>query len=266
MDRMWIGSVLVAAACSMPVTQAMAAQCVKQSPAHAVALIELYTSEGCSSCPPADRWVSAIDRNEYGVDRVIPLALHVDYWDQLGWKDRFASARYTQRQQSLSALTTSRVIYTPGIFLNSREFRDWRSPAQFQQAVRNINAQPAGADIRLELDPAPPAKLTVKASFILKPATRSGQPRAYVAVYENKLITDVKAGENRGVSLRHDYVVREWIGPVEINGGAAQYAGTLALDRGWIAKNLGVAAFIQDAASGEVLQATALPLCMAGSS
>ena len=190
----------------------------------------------------------------------------MEYWDQLGWKDRFASARYTERQHMLAALGKSRVVYTPGVFLNAREFRDWRSPAQFQQAVRRINAQPPGADIRLELDSAAPAKLPIKASFILKPGTLAGQPRAFVVVYENKLITDVRAGENRGASLRHDYVVRAWIGPLEIKGGAAEYADTVALDRGWIAKNLGVAAFIQDAASGEVLQATALPLCVAGSS
>lgn len=250
----------------MIITPALAAPCVKQSPSHTVALIELYTSEGCSSCPPADRWVSGIDRNEYNADRLIPLALHVDYWDQLGWKDRFASARYTERQQTLSALAKSRVVYTPEIFLSSREFRDWRSPAQFQQAVRKINAQPASADIRLELDPASPANLQIKASFSLKPGAVAAQPRAFIAIYENKLVTDVRAGENRGVALRHDYVVREWIGPLGISGGAAQYAKTVTLDRGWVAQNLGVGAFIQDAANGEVLQATALALCLPGAS
>lgn len=268
MEKVSKGALLAAAACSISMfaVPVIAASCVKQSPPHTVALIELYTSEGCSSCPPADRWVSALDRKTFDNDRLIPLALHVDYWDRLGWKDRFASARYTERQQALSALAKSRVVYTPEVFMNLREFRDWRSAAQFQDAVRKINAKPAGADIRLELDSASPAKLPVKANFTVKPGTPAGQARAFIAVYENKLVTEVKAGENRGESLRHDYVVREWIGPLELNGGKAEFARTLTLDRGWIAQNLGVAAFVQDPASGEVLQATALPLCLPGSS
>ena len=265
MNRAWIGWALGVAGCSLanyPTTAA--AQCVKQSPTHSVALVELYTSEGCSSCPPADRWVSQLDRNGYGVDEVIALSLHVDYWDRLGWKDRFASARYTERQRVLSNLAGSRVVYTPGVFVNLRELRNWHSAAQFRQAVQKINAMPAIADIRLELDPVTSAHLPIKARFTLKPGAVAKQPRAFIALYENKLITEVKAGENRNVSLHHDYVVREWTGPIELDGGAAEYRKTLALDRAWNPKNLGVAAFIQDLGSGKVLQATALPFCGRG--
>ena len=87
------------------------------------------------------------------------------------------------------------------------------------------------------------------------------QPRAFVALYENGLSSDVKAGENRGVTLRHDYVVREWIGPLD---PAAPFTRTMALGRDWKAKDLGVAAFVQDISSGEVLQATALAACFNG--
>ena len=145
-----------------------------------------------------------------------------------------------------------------------RELRNWDSAAQFRQAVQKINATPALADIRLEMDPASPAQLPVKARFTLKPGAAAKQPQAFIALYENKLITDVKSGENRNVSLHHDYVVREWIGPIQLEGGAAEYRKTLALDRAWNPKNLGVAAFIQDLGSGEVLQATALPFCGRG--
>ena len=264
MDRAWIGLVLAVATWG-PASHQAAAQCIKQSPAHSVALVELYTSEGCSSCPPADRWVSRLDRDGYNVDEVIPLSLHVDYWDQLGWKDRFASARFTERQRVLASLAGSRVVYTPEVFLNSRELRNWDSVAQFRQAVQKINATPARAEIRLELEPVSAAQLPVKASFTLKPGAAVRQPQAFIAVYERKLITDVKAGENRNVTLRHDYVVREWIGPLELDGGAAEYRKTLALDRAWNQKNLGIAAIIQDPGSGEVLQATALPFCSRGS-
>src|SRR5258705_8937444 len=87
-------------------------QCARQSPAHSVALVELYTSEGCDSCPPADKWLSGLGSGAgnraggtvYSFDSVVPLSLHVDYWDNLGWKDRFADARFTGRQHRLAEL------------------------------------------------------------------------------------------------------------------------------------------------------------------
>jgi len=237
------------------------ARCAKQSAAHAVALVELYTSEGCNSCPPADRWLSRIASDGPGADSTVPLAFHVDYWDRLGWKDRFASARFTERQYALARQAGSRAVYTPGVFLNFQEFRGWGS-ARFSDALRAINGTPARADIRLELDMPSEGQLAIKADFRLKPgAPEKGQ--AFVALYENRLSTDVRAGENRGVTLRHDYVVREWFGPVDVNG-AAELRKTLALEREWKAQDLGVAAFIQDLVRGEVLQATALANCVKG--
>jgi hypothetical protein len=237
------------------------ARCAKQSPAHAVALLELYTSEGCSSCPPADRWLSRIALDGPGPDRVVPLAFHVDYWDRLGWKDRFASPRYTERQYALARQAGNRAVYTPGVFLNFAEFRGWAS-ARFDEALRAVNGKPARADIRLELDRLAAGRLAIKADFRLK----SGAPesaQAFVALYEQRLGTDVKAGENRGVTLPHDYVVRKWIGPIALNG-AATLRETLTLESDWKPGDLGVAAFVQDAAGREVMQATALPVCEQG--
>jgi hypothetical protein len=256
MNKTWIctATALMAAASAAPAT----AQCMKQSPAHAVALLELYTSEGCNSCPPADRWLSRIAADGPGADSVVPLAFHVDYWDRLGWKDRFASARFSERQQALARQAGSRAVYTPGFFLNFQEFRGWGS-ARFGNALRTINAKPARADIRLELHSPSPAQLALRADFSL----RTGMGRAFVALYENRLSTDVQAGENRGVTLRHDYVVREWFGPLEVSG-AAEFRKTLAVQRDWKPRDLGLAAFVQDTARGEVLQATALANCASG--
>src|SRR5258708_33064840 len=91
---------------------ASAAQCVARSGERTVALVELYTSEGCSSCPPADRWLSSIGRT-FPPDRVVPLALHVDYWDYIGWKDPYARREFSQRQRRLSPLQRRAVVYTP---------------------------------------------------------------------------------------------------------------------------------------------------------
>lgn len=249
-ERLWKSAV---AAVLAGWTLSHANTCMKQSPAHAVALLELYTSEGCNSCPPADRWLSGLAKDGPGPDRLVPLAFHVDYWDRLGWKDRFAAARFSERQYALARQAGSRAVYTPGVFLNFQEFRGWGS-ARFGDAVRAVNARPARAEIRLELHSPSPAELAIEADF------KATDGRAFVALYENRLSTDVKAGENRGATLRHDYVVRDWFGPLEVRG-SAQFTRTLALQRDWKPADLGVAAFVQDGAGREVLQASALANC-----
>ncbi|HET9386770.1 MAG TPA: DUF1223 domain-containing protein [Gemmatimonadales bacterium] len=257
MRKSWVVAAIAAVVASMAAPAA--AQCIKESPPHAVALLELYTSEGCNSCPPADRWLSRIAREGPGPDAAVPLAFHVDYWDRLGWKDRFASARFSERQQALARQAGSRAVYTPGVFFNFQEFRGWGS-ARFDDALRAVNGKPARADIRLELNTLSEAQLALKADFRMMAPNKG---HAFVALYENRLSTDVKGGENRGVTLQHDYVVREWIGPIEI-AGSVELRRTLALQGDWKTSDLGVAAFVQDAAGREVLQATALAVCVKG--
>lgn len=254
-------TLIIANASSVAYPAPSAGQCAKQSPSHSVALVELYTSEGCSSCPPADRWISQIERTGYSIDELIRLSLHVDYWDQLGWKDNFARRTFSERQSNLASLANTRTVYTPEVFLNLRELRNWDSASRFKEAIQQVNAKPANADIRLEITGATSGQMLLQASFKLKPGVTAKQPNAIIALYENQLVSSVVAGENRGVTLHHDYVVREWIGPIEIAGGTAEYKKTVKIDRAWNPKNLGVAAFIQDFATQEVFQATALPVC-----
>ena len=88
-------------------------------------LLELYTSEGCSSCPPADRWLSRF-KNDAGLwQQIVPVAFHVDYWNQLGWPDRFSNAAYTARQHNYKRHNYLNVVYTPGFVRNGREWRGW---------------------------------------------------------------------------------------------------------------------------------------------
>ena len=89
------------------------------------ALIELYTSEGCSSCPPAEAWMSRL-KNDPGLwKKFVPIAFHVDYWDRLGWRDRFSSQRWTERQLGYAALWRSDSVYTPAVVRNGSELRNW---------------------------------------------------------------------------------------------------------------------------------------------
>ena len=99
--------------------------CEARSTTTRVSVLELYTSEGCSSCPPADRWVSALSAKGFTPDRVIPLAFHVDYWDQLGWPDRMAKAQFSARQRMQAARHRAKVIYTPQLLLNGADYRSY---------------------------------------------------------------------------------------------------------------------------------------------
>ncbi|HEX7640845.1 MAG TPA: DUF1223 domain-containing protein [Burkholderiaceae bacterium] len=232
---------------------AMAQACHKQSPAHAVALLELYSSEGCSSCPPADRALSGL-KGAAQADQVVPLALHVDYWDYIGWTDRFAKPEFSARQNQLVAEVNSRAVYTPEMFLGTRELRNWRG--QLETAIGAINREPARATISIDAGKPSSGKLPVSIK-----TTAAENASLYIALYENGLSSNIKAGENNGVTLHHDFVVRDWQGPIALPAKAGETVNLRQLKLpDDVNPQLGVAAFVRNG-SGEVLQALALPLC-----
>lgn len=237
----------------------VAAECSASSSAQSVALLELYTSEGCSSCPPADRWLSKLASQGYTSDRVIPLALHVDYWDYIGWQDKFAKPGFAARQREMAGLSRSGFVYTPQVLLNGRDYRNWSSNSRLEADIAAINRIPAHANIKLTLNQPTADSIEVNASA---QAARQASPVLYVALYENDLNSSVKAGENSGAQLHHDYVVREWLGPYPIDEKTiAPWQQKITLKPDWKKKDLGAVAFVQNRASGEILQAVELKLC-----
>ena len=235
---------------------AQAGTCSAESGHGTAALVELYTSEGCSSCPPADRWLSLLGQR-YGPERVVPLALHVDYWDYIGWKDPYAKREFSLRQRKLSQLQRMALVYTPQVLLQGRDFRGWSDKA-FDQALERINAQPAKARLKLQVVAMNDKALDVEVSAeLLQPA---GDVALYLAAYRSKLESRVGAGENRGRILSHDYVVLEWLGPIPIAGRLTERR-LLPLLPGAGAKSSGAAAFVQDRGTGEVLQALLRSTC-----
>src|SRR3954469_25856231 len=98
-------------------------KCTARSGDKTAALVELYTSEGCDSCPPADRWLSSLGAQGYAPDRIVPIALHVDYWDYIGWKDPYAHAAHSARQRKMARLARAAMVYTPQVLLQGRDFR-----------------------------------------------------------------------------------------------------------------------------------------------
>ncbi|HAT29493.1 MAG TPA: hypothetical protein DCW29_01165 [Janthinobacterium sp.] len=253
-------AVLHGAVAPAPALALAASACSKKSPAHSVALLELYTSEGCDSCPPADRFVSAL---RLAPERAVVLSLHVDYWNYIGWQDPYSKPVFGERQRWLSDLAGSRTIYTPEMFVAGQEMRGgvdgWS--AGLPAAVQGINERPARADIGIALGMPGPAGLPVEVS-----ASAMQDGKLYVALVESGLSSAVRAGENRGRVLAHDVVVREWLAPLALSadgkGGkrGATLSRVLPLPPGARTGKLGVSAFVQSD-RGEVLQALALPVC-----
>lgn len=236
------------------------ADCRAHSPDQATALIELYTSEGCDSCPPADRWLSALSSRNLG-NRAVALALHVDYWDRLGWKDRFGSAGFSQRQRDESARTGGDFVYTPQVLLQGRDFPQWRAGNDFERAIAAINARPARAVLDLAVRPRDKTAEIELNARVTDPRERADAAIA-VALVQNGLESDVKAGENAGKHLRHDHVVRQWRQAITLDGSGAG-TGRISLALPSDPGPLSVVVVAENKRTGDVLQALELPLCAA---
>ena len=238
-----------------------AGQCTVRSGERTAALVELYTSEGCSSCPPADRWLSGLGAQGGVPRRIVPLSLHVDYWDYIGWKDPYAKREFSLRQRKLTQLQRLALVYTPQVMLQGRDFRGWGTPA-FDTAVARINAQPAKAHIELAIRGAKAGALSVEAQAGLLEGSQQEHAALYLASYHSRLRSRVDAGENRGRVLEHDYVVLEWQGPFRFGGDGrlAERRELPLLPKASVADS-GVVAFVQNRRSAEVLQALMLPAC-----
>lgn len=219
--------------------------CSARSAATVTPVVELYTSEGCNSCPPADRWLSAVKADA----PVVALAFHVDYWDRLGWKDRFASPAYTQRQTEQQRSSGTRFSYTPQVIIDGADRQDWPRASLTTSRTRPV----ATVDTQLVRDgdrvtatvtplPGAPARLA-----------------AYWAVTEQAHVSAVKAGENQGVTLHHDFVVRDYrpVAAWQSSGGARTLPFELAT-AGDTAHPRLVNLVVVDADSGRPVQALKL--------
>ncbi|MBX3605846.1 MAG: DUF1223 domain-containing protein [Piscinibacter sp.] len=229
---------------SAPLALAQAAgQCSARSGEQVTPVVELYTSEGCSSCPPADRWLSTLKREP----SVVALAFHVNYWDRLGWRDRFATPAFTQRQGEQQAVNGARYNYTPQVVVQGVDRRDWYA-----------RPQPTSVEGRALVD------ITLAADgrgITAQVRSRAGAPArlaAYWAVTEDGHRSAVTAGENAGEKLVHDYVVRELV-PVPAWDGVST---TLKFEPAGAAQAghpRAVNLVVTDAATGRPVQALRLP-------
>ena len=204
------------------------------------ALVELYTSEGCSSCPPADRWLSSLKDDEGLWKEFVPLAFHVDYWDYIGWEDRFADKQYSQRQRRYAHEFSEPTVYTPGIRWAGHEWRAWRRGVLPQSTPIEKSAV-----LTLSVDQA--------GEFIASYADGGGASKLNIAILGSGLETKVERGENRGHTLKHDFVVLHY--QVLNPSSAGQWRGSLTAPE-IDAARYAVAVWVSDGSSQLPLQAT----------
>jgi hypothetical protein len=203
-------------------------------------LLELYTSEGCSSCPPAEAWLSKL-KDDPGLWRdFVPLAFHVDYWDRLGWRDPFASKQWTARQYEYSARWKSSSVYTPGFVLDGREWRNSGVPSASNESPGALKLSVANGE-------------SISAAF--KPANGESKPlELHVAQLGFGLNINVKAGENRGRKLLHDFVVLS-LETAKMSGGKAELRAPAPAGPGATASRGAIVAWVTEPGQIEPIQA-----------
>ncbi len=229
-----------------------------QPVAHPV-VIELFTSQGCSSCPPADQLLTQL--GAAGAGRVVPLAFHVDYWNHVGWTDPFSSHSWTERQVDYMRAFHMEAPYTPQAVVDGVSQLVGSDADALRAAIAAEAAKPAaGIVLRLESDA---SKVSVDADVDLPESLRGRRWELRVAVFETGLVTPVGKGENGGKTLRNDYVVRTLTSAGRVEK-PARLKTTLKLEKGWDRSHLGVAAFLQDPKTFEIRGASVRLLASPG--
>jgi hypothetical protein len=209
------------------------------------ALIELFTSEGCSSCPPADAIVEEV-QNKYSDKNVLVLGYHVDYWDKLGWKDIFSNSLFTERQEYYSGIFNLNSIYTPEVVVNGKtEFVGSNKNKLVNSIDEQLSEKPT-TGVKLKADSNSSGKIEVKYST---EGSNSGNEQLILLLVQKTATNKIKRGENEGRTLHHINIVRE------ISYLAAttnQASTTFDLPPGLRKEDVFVAGFIQDKKSGKI--------------
>jgi hypothetical protein len=228
-------------------------------------IVELFTSEGCSSCPAADRLLWRLDQAQpVPGARVIAIEEHVDYWNQLGWADPFSSAQYRARQNDYAIAFHAPDIFTPQMVVNGTvQFIG----SDMNRAYHEIGAAAQAETTQIELETGPnsrePQLLDLTLRLTNPKTAKIRESNVYLAVTENNLITFVQRGENAGRTLRHSAVSRSFgiIGKIDPKGASGgQLVSTLRLPQDWKRENLRAVVFVQERESLKITGANSIDL------
>lgn len=242
LDTMKWTFILMLCACGLAGAQPL----TFQSPQRQTALLELYTSEGCSSCPPAEAWLSNLKNKDGLWTEFVPVAFHVDYWNHLGWRDKLSSEEFSRRQNDYAAAWSAQNIYTPEFVLNGKEWSNWLG----HRGIQSPSANSAGILQVSSMD-----GKHWQANFV--PIQKGvGDYEVTAALLVSDLGFDVTAGENSGRHLDHDFAALSLI-TRPLGAGSNGYQGAFIIDNHprEITGHLALAAWVSRAGSLEPLQA-----------
>jgi len=231
-------------------------------------VVELFTSEGCSSCPPADALLAELDAKQpLGSAEIIAIEEHVDYWDELGWKDPYSSATWTARQNDYAGTLHNGSAYTPQMVVDGTAgfvgSRGGTARQEIEKATTNRKARVEISQVSPVENKAVALRVSIEKSLSVSPKDTA---EVIVAITESGLRSSVKGGENNGKELQHSPVLREFrvigaIGKSGEEGFTAQPA--VKLDAKWNVANLRAVVFIQEKKSRRILGAAAIRLTQA---
>jgi len=214
-------------------------------PPRKAVVVELFTSEGCSSCPPADELLTHLRQDLSAKNiQVIPLGFHVDYWNSLGWKDRFSSAEYSQRQEQYAQSLRVDGPYTPEMVVDGAVEFVGNDAGQAQRTIREAASQPEVATVKI-------SSAADQLAVQVKAPSSAQDAQVVLAITEDNLTTQVGSGENGGRTLHHAAVVRELrqLGP--LHEGSFEANVPLKLQKDWKRNDLRAVVFVQQGSAGK---------------
>ena len=237
-------AILALAAVSLSIVLAKTSE---PGPPHKAVVVELFTSEGCSSCPPADELLTHLRQDLSAKNiQVIPLGFHVDYWNSLGWKDRFSSAEFSRRQEEYTQSLRVDGPYTPEMVVDGTVEFVGNDAGHAQRSIREAASQPEVATVKISSGAANELNVQVKAPVSAKNA------QAVLAITEDNLTTQVGSGENGGRTLHHAAVVRELRQLGRLHEGSFEANVPLKLDKDWKRNDLRAVVFVQEGLTGKI--------------
>ncbi len=204
-------------------------------------VVELFTSQGCSSCPPADELLRKL--GEY--DDIIPLALHIDYWDYIGWEDKFAQAKFTKRQKSYARAMHQKMIYTPQMIISGRKSVVGNRPVDVADTIQSLRSMKNPVDLDLQ-------RQGNTLSIAMSAKSAVGATDVFVVRYTGKKMVNIKRGENAGLSATYTNIVTDWTKVSKWDG-----SGALSV-KAKVTGDSPIVVLVQSADSGPILAAARL--------
>ncbi|NOQ76781.1 MAG: DUF1223 domain-containing protein [Methylococcaceae bacterium] len=224
-----------------------------------VAVLELFTSEGCGLCPAADRWVHKLPVQGVTDEQLIVLGFHIDYLnDSKGWVDRFSSPVFSDRQRQQARLNLYQTIYTPEFIVSGEVIHNWRK--HVKDIVHAVNGFEPEAQIKLNVTERD-NELIVNGNVSVQGNDNRQYSKLYLAISENDIINKVNGGDNAGATFNHQNVVRTWLGPFDLNdNGETKLNTIIKRNDEWNMDKVSIVAVVQNLEDGFVLQGLKLAL------